>query len=53
MKDVPKQDLPAVSGGVKPGDYGDCVTPPVIVLPDYPQMPMVPLDPVNPDPLDV
>jgi hypothetical protein len=52
MKDVDRKDLPAVSGGVKSGDYGDCVTPPTIVLPDYPQFP-IPLDPVNPDPLDV
>jgi hypothetical protein len=52
MKDVPKKDLPAVSGGVKSGDYGDCVTPPY-VLPEYPQFPMVPLDPVNPNPQEV
>ena len=54
MKDVQRKDLPGVSGGVKPGDYGDCVTPPDLVYPEYPKFPTspVPIDPDYPAPLD-
>ena len=50
MKDVPNKDLPAVSGGVKPGNHGDCTPEP---FPIYPQLPVVPLDPEFTDPIDV
>lgn len=42
MKHVPAKDLPLVPGGVKPGDTGDCIPDP---FPDYPTLPVVPLDP--------
>ena len=52
MKDVPRKDLPAVSGGVKPGDTGDCIPDPFPLTP-YPQFPVVPLDPEYTDPRDI
>jgi hypothetical protein len=39
MKEVPKKELPAVSGGKRSDPYTDSVLPPV---PDYPQIPIPP-----------
>jgi len=46
MKEVPKKDEPAVSGGVLPGPLpgGGLVIPGVPTLP-YPQMPTIPCFP--------
>ena len=48
MKNVNSKDLPAVSGGVKPIDTGDCL--PDITVPEFPAFPTVPLDPEYIDP---
>jgi hypothetical protein len=50
MKEVPDKELPAVSGGVKPGDMGDCLPEP---YPKFPMVPVLPPDPEFTDPLDV
>jgi hypothetical protein len=43
MKNVNSKDVPAVSGGVKSNDTGDCL--PDITAPGFPPFPTVPLDP--------